>query len=373
MKKGIVLLWTALAALLLVGCGGLYDKEYISVEDYLPASQESSSDEGKITVRDYYSLKRIIRDMVNRGTENGIVVFDNAYEGDISADMASACWEIRTKDAFCAYCVESISYELNHIITYDEAKIYVSYMPSGVGIDEIIRLPYSTDIESILRQSIAENRNNIVILIEKSSLAAEDIEKLVANVYKNDPMLSPSEPSASVNMFSGENMQRLYDIRIEYGDSEKELQKKKEKLDSFDPFSELDTDSMSELDRAVLAFDYLTENCALCEEGQNNNIYCALIEKKSDSEGIALAYVALCKKLSLECCIVYGQCNMENHCWNIIKLGSNYYHVDAYKGSTQQRWSCFLCEDEQFWKNYRWDVESYPKCGIRSETLSEAE
>lgn len=373
MKKGVVLLWTLLAALLLAGCGGVYDKEYISVEDYLPASQESGSDEDKITVRDYFTLKRTIRDMVNRGAQSGTVIFDNAYDGDISADMASACWEVRTKDALCAYCVENISYELNHIITYDEAKIYVSYMQSGVSIDEIIRLPYSTDIESVLRQSMQDSRGNVVILTGKSSLAAEDVENMAANVYKSDPMLSPKEPAASVNMFSGENMQRLYDIHINYGEAARELAAKKEKLAGFDPFDGVGTEEMSELDRATLAFEYLTGNCTLCEEGQKNNIYCAVIEKKSDSEGIALAYVALCKQLGIECRIVYGQYNMENHCWNIIKLGTKYYHVDVSKGISQQRWTCFLCEDEQFWKNYRWDVESYPKCGSRSTILTENE
>lgn len=371
MKKCVALLLAALAVIPLTGCGGVYDKKYVSVEDYAPAQQETNTDEDKITVRDYFGLKRTIRDMVNKGTESGTVIFDNAYEGDIAADMASACWEIRTKDALCAYCVDNISYELSHIITYDEAKIFVSYMQTGVGIDEIIRLPYSTDIESVLRQSIEESRSNVVVLAGKSSLTAEEVENMAANVYKNDPMISPEAPSASVNMFSGENMQRLYDIHINYNESPQELERKKEKLDSFDPFAGVDTENLSELDAFVLAFEYLTENCTLCAEGERNNVYCAVIEKKSDSEGIALAYVALCKRLGVDCRIVYGQYNMENHCWNIVKLGSEYYHVDASKGITQERWTCFLCEDEQFWKNYRWDVESYPKCGSRNAILQE--
>lgn len=52
----------ALAALLLAmgllcGCG-LLNNEYVSIKDYTPSVQEESSDDGKVTVKNFSALSR---------------------------------------------------------------------------------------------------------------------------------------------------------------------------------------------------------------------------------------------------------------------------------------------------------------------------
>ena len=57
-----------------------------------------------------------------------------------------------------------------------------------------------------------------------------------------------------------------------------------------------------------------------------------------------------------------GKLNGENHCWNIVRLGEEYYHVDVsrcYDGRFEEG---FLLNDEFMWNDYRWNISNYPAC-----------
>ena len=59
MTKKAVFIITVLALLLsLCGCGSVYDKEYISIDDYLPPESASHSYDEKITVHNLNALKQ---------------------------------------------------------------------------------------------------------------------------------------------------------------------------------------------------------------------------------------------------------------------------------------------------------------------------
>ena len=108
-----------LAALLLslCGCGSMFEKEVVDINDYEPPVQEKVSETEKVTVRNFTALKRAITDMVYSGADSGSLAFDPNYDGDAVKDMEEACRQLRTQNALCAYCVVSISYEISKIVT----------------------------------------------------------------------------------------------------------------------------------------------------------------------------------------------------------------------------------------------------------------
>ena len=110
------------------------------------------------------------------------------------------------------------------------------------------------------------------------------------------------------------------------------------------------------------AYEYLVDNCLVSGVSSENTAYSALVQKSANSEGIAFAYVELCRQLGVDCRIVYGQLDWHEHCWNIIKLDGSYYHVDVSAAGAKGIEASFLKNDEGFWGLYRWDVASYPKC-----------
>lgn len=361
MKKTL----SAVAALALVcfgltGCG-VFDKEYVQIDDYVPTQQDTAESGERVTVRNFSALKQAIRELVSDGAGEGEIVFDSAYDGDAAEDMASACWQVRTQDALCAYCVDNISYELSKIVTYYEARVSVSYAVSAEKTENIIRLPYSTGLDKLIDSAFADGQTRLVVLVNRSSMSAEDMEATASAVYAENPVTAPKAPTVSVNMYSGNNMQRLYEINIRYGMNSEELAEKKTRLDAVQPFEGLDIEALDEAERALLAYEYLLDNCVISGEGQGGSIYSALIERSSDSEGAALAYVELCRQLKVDCRIVYGQRDWQEHCWNIIRVNGDYYHVDAGLSAASAETN-FLKTDQSFWESYRWDTASYPAC-----------
>ena len=350
-----------LAMCLLCGCS-LLNNEYVSIKDYSPSIQEESSDDGKVTVKNFSALKQALLKMAYAGKTEGTIVFDAAYDGDTTADMASACWQVRTQDALCAYCVENMAYEINKIVTINEASVYISYSDVSEAAGAIRHLAFSSGIDDIIRDAFSEGEKKLVVLISRSSYSAEDMAAAVTRVYREDPALVPKEPLASVNMYSGMGAQRLYEISINYGMTLEELDARTAQLQAVDAFAELDTSGMSEAELAYAACEYLMEHCTVSEDKSENTAYAALVGGRANSEGTALAYIVLCRELGVDCRIVYGQEDWIEHCWNIVRIDGSYYHVDITAAIENGAEAGFLMNDEMAWGHYRWDVSSYPKC-----------
>lgn len=361
MKRCLLALALTVCVLMLAGCGNLFDREYLSITDYEPPAQDPPDEEGGITVRDLSELRQALAELLNNGDEEGRVVFDTAYEGDINADLASVCWQVRTQDALFAYCVETISYDLNKLVNHYEARFTIRYTVAGQDRDSIVRLQLTNGLERQLQDAIDRGDERLVVLIGRSTLTAEDVESMVSKVYRANPIAQPREPRVTVNMLSGTGQQRLYEISFTYALSAEELAVRRAALAELEPFSDVEVLPEEAPLRALLACEYLVRNCSYLDSGQND-IYSALILGEANSEGLALAYLELCRQMSIPCQIVYGQRDWHNCCWNIIQIDGEHYHVDVSACITEGLEAGFLLPDETMWSRYRWDISSYPPC-----------
>ena len=361
MRRFAGLLLSCALLLALCGCGSMFDKEYIAVGDYTPPSPASDTGEGRITVADLPELRLALLELVSDGVRESSIAFDADYEGEISEDMASACWQVRTQDALCAYCVENISYDLTKIVNYIEARISIRYSDAVCAPAEVLRRTYSSGMDELVREMMAEGKTRLAVLINSSYYSGEGMEELVQNAYRKEPILSPCAPEISVMMLSGSDMQRLYEIDLDYGMEEDERERRLEELRALDPFEGSASAELDEAHRALAATRWLSEHCIYDPEG-NSDLYSALIRGCADEEGMAYAFVHLCSLLGLDCRMVYGQRSWEDYCWNIVGIEGEYYHVDPALCAGGDLDGGFLVRDELMWENCRWDVSAYPPC-----------
>ena len=86
MKRPLAL---AVAVLLMIpllsGCGGAFEKEYVSVSEYVPPVQAENDGAERVTVRNMAELKRALIDMVYDGAAGGSIAFDANYDGSAPA------------------------------------------------------------------------------------------------------------------------------------------------------------------------------------------------------------------------------------------------------------------------------------------------
>ena len=362
MKKKLLCILTAVLLPLLTGGCAMLEKEYVSIQDYVPSEQEVEASGERFTVKSADALQSALLSLVYDGRTEGSIVFDSVYEGEPAKDLENACWKVKTEDALCVFCVEKISYDFNKIITLNEANITISYSQAGANPDKIIHLGFSSEADGAILEALQKGEKRLTMLIGHSGYSAEDMAAQVTRIYRDNPTVTPGSPLVNVNAYSGAGTQRLYDIQFNYGMSSEKLAQYKQQMEDFAPFVQLSTVGLSEADLAYRACSWMLENCTFTERSTQNSAYAALIRREANSEGIALGYVELCRQLGLECHIVYGQLDWEEHCWNIVKVDGSYYHVDVTQCANAGLILGFMKNDEAFWGSYRWDVGSYPKC-----------
>lgn len=374
MKRPLAL---AVAVLLMIpllsGCGGAFEKEYVSVLEYVPPVQAENDGAERVTVRNMAELKRALIDMVYDGAAGGSIAFDANYDGSAPEDMESACWQVRTQDSLCAYCVRDLSYELEKIVNHYESTVSIDYTSYAAELSSIVQLPYAVGLEELLSGAMEESRPRLTILVRASSYSAEKVKSLALEIYRSHPTICVREPQITVHMYSGSGRQRLYDINFAYGMAEDELIRCKSQLKNLDVMSNLDAAELDGAHRALAACRFLTDNC-VWNEAAKGSCYDALINGETNSEGLALAYVEMCHQLDLDCRIVYGQLGGRDHSWNLIRLDGDFYHVDVSRCYDDGFALGFLQNDESMWNDYRWNISNYPSCsGELSYAALEAE
>lgn len=82
-----------------------------------------------------------------------------------------------------------------------------------------------------------------------------------------------------------------------------------------------------ERERAIhdIICDYATYSS---NSTSHQSAYSALVEGNSVCAGYSRAFQLACRKLGITCYYVTGIANGEEHAWNIVRIGGNYYNVD---------------------------------------------
>ena len=151
-----------------------------------------------------------------------------------------------------------------------------------------------------------------------------DLGKFVVDAEADEEIM----PESTVYMYSGSGLQRLFDIRLSYGGTASGIAAEKTRLAAAVETAAkacADDDGPS---AALKVCNYMVSRCVYSKTSDMNTVYYAMMYGTADSEGMALTYKALCSKLGIECRVVKGLMNQEDHWWNIIKLGDDYYHAE---------------------------------------------
>lgn len=129
------------------------------------------------------------------------------------------------------------------------------------------------------------------------------------------------------------------------------------------------------LQKALAIHDYLVNNVTYDEDELyrikssvvSHTAYGAIVEKKAVCEGIAYAFSHLAKQVGISTTVVNGIADGGEHAWNMIQIGSDYYHIDATwdiknrPDSTVKAYDYFCVSDDDL-KLRNWDKKIYPRC-----------
>lgn len=93
----------------------------------------------------------------------------------------------------------------------------------------------------------------------------------------------------------------------------------------------------TECEREEYIHNYIINNCDYDEEAaenddvqdNENDAYGALVDGKAVCEGYARAFQLLCNKANIDCVLLSGTADSDNHAWNGVKIGGDWYQIDV--------------------------------------------
>lgn len=373
MKKRMIasLLFVSLLVSL-AGCSGIFKKEYLSVSAYKDNAQNAFNSD-IIQISDYAELKDAVISLVNDHKTEGRLRFTN-YDGTIHGDLSQALVEVKSENALASFAVNYMSYDLNRIVTYYEAVVYITYKHTQSEIDGIQYVSGRTELISALGPALDEMTSYIALRITSSTITADEVVSDINAAYMKNPSSCVVPPSVTVTMHPETGLQRIIEIEFEYGRKLSELKKMKSDLIGRIQTLAANASNTEEENFALGLFEQLAQSCAYDPEGTlrssrteldsglGSTAYGALVEGYADSKGMAAAYSALCYAANIDCTVVNGTEGGQDHSWNIIKLGGSYYHVDVSAYYSAGIAHSFMQSDEQMKESYVWDMANYPVC-----------
>ena len=167
-----------------------------------------------------------------------------------------------------------------------------------------------------------------------------------------------------------------------YGESKENLQNREKDIQNKvkEIVNKVIKPGMKDYEKEAALHDYIVNNSKYDERINSGNMpkesysaYGVLINGVGVCQSYALAMDRLLKACGIESMMVIGEANdgtgWISHGWNIVKIGGQYYHLDATwddpvvkDGGNMSRYSYFNVTDEQIEKNHKWNKADYPKC-----------
>lgn len=212
------------------------------------------------------------------------------------------------------------------------------------------------------------------------------------DIYKldvvNDVLRDNPELNGTVTHYSGKVRNIIFATKItinfDYSESKEVLQARESEVNNKvkEIVNQIIKPEMKDYEKEAAIHDYIISNAEYDNRFNSgdmpqvsNTAYGVLVNKVGACLGYAQAMDKLLKASGIDSVIITGDADngdgkgYEGHAWNLVKIGGQYYHIDATwddpinnKGVKATRHSYFNLSDEQIGKNHKWDKSKYTAC-----------
>ncbi len=346
--------------LLLCGCAGFYEAEYIVITDHVGTEDIADSADRTYQVSTYAGMKNVLMQLVNAGAEHG-TLRASKYSGSVSDDIARACLEVSRESPLGSYAVEYMTHSISRILSYYEVDIHINYRLSQEEIDQVRSVSTLSEMYHLVDEGLKSGSEHLAVQVVTTAVAERTLLNYVESFYRENPEDLISQPGVEVVFYPSENhVQKIIEFRFDYRNSQELLQ---EMLAELNEKADTLTRDFQDFPAAEAAMHCVSALKGCIETpARGKTAYSALVDGSAGSEGCAMAYQLLCSLCSVPCQVVSGRLDGSVHYWNIITLGQYAYHVDPYACIRGDLEDGFLLSDSTLPGNYWWEPDRYPAC-----------
>ena len=215
---------------------------------------------------------------------------------------------------------------------------------------------YTTKEETAksVRALLAERQEKVTVNFELTGTGS-DIEELALEIfdiatehtrvaYEGDyiymnilNMLAPIKWSASGDKVSGS-------VTYEMNYAADAAKEKEAAAATESALASLALDGKSEYEKAKAIYDFICDNIEYDFTYQeiSHSSYAAIVLKKAVCQGYSSLFYRMALSAGLDCRVITGVSNNEEHGWNIVRIGGKWYNVDSTFGSRNEKSDFFL-------------------------------
>lgn len=370
-KRSFILLMLLIALMSLTGCStdSMFEKEYMNVSQHPEVLDGDSSEKEIIAeVSNYDELKAAYINMIRDYMEFGVIQLVD-YEGDPAFEVPDACTEVSYGTSLGIFAVYYMNASIVQSDLFTEVEVTINYNKSIRQIKNLSYADTREDVDAVIYKCIQDASSYAAFYTQLDDINQEYVANLAEKYYYSDATLAVFAPITTTAVYAGFddeviveiNFARQYSINTIVDMKYEVLRAAKKYLNSFQEghTGEWLLESCEKLADSV---EYIKEKNIYDKTKIEYTAYSALVDGRATSEGFAMAYKMICDLNGVECLTVIGNKNNERHCWNIINLDGQYYHVDVSAVKEHGAYRVFLKNDDTIEAEYEWDTQKYPKC-----------
>lgn len=222
-------------------------------------------------------------------------------------------------------------------------------------------------LDKAIEQGLLDVDSTIIIRNKILYLSMDKLVKSIAKTVNNN---------AEIMYYTGVNYSKG-SLKIVYSKNREEIKNHQNQLRDkrVQILNQIITDDMGEFESIKSIHDYVIENTKfdsrIFEIGEvpseSYTAYGVLVLGVGVCEGYAKAVKYLLDEIGIESLVVLGILDGENHAWNLINIGGDYYHLDTTcndpinKEKTDSlQYNFFNITDDDISASHSWDKDEYP-------------
>lgn len=355
--RGKIAATVAAVCLLLSGCEGWMDGEYVSVKPH--TEQGYRQEQEIIVVENYQELRTALAEMVENGVETGVLSVEALKQNTIEATMDNAVRYVRQTLPVGAYAVDTVSYEVGTTTGLTAVAVNISYNHNRSEIKRIRQVQGMEAAEALITAALEQCETGIVLKVE--DYAETDLVQLVRDHALKNPASVMETPQVTANVYPESGNDRVVELIFTYQTSRESLRSMQSYVQPvFSSASLYVAGDGEESVKFSQLFSFLMERNDYTVETSITPAYSLLRHGVGDSRAFAMVYAAMCRKAGLEAMVISGTRAGEPWVWNLICENGVYYHVDLLQS---HRVGVFRKMTDSEMSGYVWDYTAYPACG----------
>lgn len=359
MKRSIAL---ALLLALLCGCEWM-DGSYVSVTPHQVGADQRSGDDVRV-VSTYSELRGTLIGLIDDGSTEGLFSLADYPRENVIEDMENAVAYVTGTYPIGAYAVESIDYAIGTGLGSNAMSVDITYRHTKSEIDRIRTVRWVSGARDAIADALDGCEEALVLQITGYQTA--DFVQIARDYAAENPDRVMEIPQVTAAVYPDRGDTRVLELTFSYQTSREELRAMQEQVQPvFSSAALYVTGQAEERTKFTQLHTFLTERFDYTLETSITPAYSLLCQGVGDSTAFSRVYAAMCRRIGLEAMSVCGTKNGADYCWNIVRIGEQYYHADLLASPNFTP----LTDDQM--AGYDWDREAYPACGEAEENSGE--